>query len=415
MIKFTNGLVLDKYFNIIKEDVFIDGDSIVAIGEYDKTADTVYDLNGNLLMPSFKNAHTHSAMTFGRSFADDLPLQPWLYDKIFPLEAKLTPQDIYDLSMLAFLEYLTSGTSACFDMYYFPEMMAKASVDFGFRTVMTSGLNNFKESVNAVEDYYNKFNNYDSLVSYKLGFHAEYTTDKELIKGIAKLAEKYQAPVFTHASETKSEVEDCIKRNGMSPTKYLNSLGIFNYGGGAYHSVWIDDEDIEIYKEKGIWAVINACSNAKLASGIAPVSKLLKSGVKVAVGTDGASSNNALDMFREMYTICATQKLNDKDAAASDANDILKASTIGSAKCMGLTDCDVIDVDKKADLIVIDMHRPSMQPINNITKNLVYSGGKDIVKMTMINGKILYDNGEFKNIDIEKIYANAQAVIDRIR
>lgn len=415
MIKFTNGLVLDKYFNITKNDVYVDGDSIVAIGEYDKTADTVYDLNGNLLMPSFKNAHTHSAMTFGRSFADDLPLQPWLYDKIFPLEAKLTPQDIYDLSMLAFLEYLTSGTSACFDMYYFPEMMAKASVDFGFRTVMTSGLNNFKESINAVEDYYNKFNNYDSLVSYKLGFHAEYTTDKELIKGIAKLAEKYQAPVFTHASETKSEVEDCIKRNGMSPTKYLNSLGIFNYGGGAYHSVWIDDEDIEIYKEKSIWAVINACSNAKLASGIAPVSKLLKSGVKVAVGTDGASSNNALDMFREMYTICATQKLNDKDAASTDANDILKASTIGSAKCMGLTDCDVIDVGKKADLIVIDMHRPSMQPINNITKNLVYSGGKDIVKMTMINGKILYDNGEFKNIDIEKIYANAQAVIDRIR
>ncbi len=415
MIKFTNGLVLDKYFNIIKEDVFVDGDSIVAIREYDKTADTVYDLNGNLLMPSFKNAHTHSAMTFGRSFADDLPLQPWLYDKIFPLEAKLTPQDIYDLSMLAFLEYLTSGTSACFDMYYFPEMMAKASVDFGFRTVMTSGLNNFKESVNAVEDYYNKFNNYDSLVSYKLGFHAEYTTDKELIKDIAKLAEKYQAPVFTHASETKSEVEDCIKRNGMSPTKYLNELGIFNYGGGAYHSVWIDDEDIEIYKEKGIWAVINACSNAKLASGIAPVSKLLKSGVKVAVGTDGASSNNALDMFREMYTICATQKLNDKDAASTDANDILKASTIGSAKCMGLSDCDVIDVGKKADLIVIDMHRPSMQPINNITKNLVYSGGKDIVKMTMINGKILYDNGKFKNIDIEKIYANAQAIIDRIR
>lgn len=415
MIKFTNGLVLDKDFNIIKEDVFVDGDSIVAIGEYDKTADTVYDLNENLLMPSFKNAHTHSAMTFGRSFADDLPLQPWLYDKIFPLEAKLTPQDIYDLSMLAFLEYLTSGTSACFDMYYFPEKMAKASVDFGFRTVMTSGLNNFKESITAVEDYYNKFNNYDSLISYKLGFHAEYTTDKELIKGIAKLAEKYQAPVFTHASETKSEVEDCIKRNGMSPTKYLDSLGIFNNGGGAYHSVWIDDEDIEIYKEKGIWAVINACSNAKLASGIAPVSKLLKNGVNIAVGTDGASSNNALDMFREMYTICATQKLNDKDAASTDANDILKASTIGSARCMGLTGCDVIDVGKKADLIVIDMHKPSMQPINNITKNLVYSGGKDVVKMTMINGKILYDNGEFKNIDIEKIYANAQAVIDRIR
>lgn len=415
MIKFTNGLVLDKNFNITKQDVFVDGDSIVAVGKCDKKADTEYDLNGNLLMPSFKNAHTHSAMTFGRSFADDLPLQPWLYDKIFPLEAKLTANDIYDLSLLAFLEYLTSGTTACFDMYYFPEMTAKASVDFGFRTVMTSGLNNFKESLDAVENYYNKFNNYSPLVSYKLGFHAEYTTDKELIKGIAKLAEKYQAPVFTHASETKSEVEDCIKRNGMSPTKFLNKLGIFNYGGGAYHSVWVDDEDLQIYKEKNIWAVINTCSNAKLASGIAPVSKMLKKGISIAIGTDGASSNNALDMFREMYTICATQKLQDKDAASTDANEILKAATIGSARCMGLDDCDVIDVGKKADLIVVDMHRPSMQPINNITKNLVYSGGKDVVKMTMINGKILYENGEFKNIDIEKIYKNAQAVIDRIR
>ena len=415
MIQFTNGLVLDKDFNITKQDVFVDGDSIVAIGDCDKTADTVYDLNDNLLMPSFKNAHTHSAMTFGRSFADDLPLQSWLYDKIFPLEAKLTPQDIYDLSSLAFLEYLTSGTTACFDMYYYPEMMARASVDIGFRTVMTSGLNNFKESIDAVEGYYQKFNNYHPLISYKLGFHAEYTTSKELIEGIADLAEKYKAPVFVHASETKAEVEDCIGRNGMTPTQFLDSLGVFNYGGGAYHSVWLDDNDIEIYKKRNIWAIINACSNAKLASGIAPVSRLIDEGIGIAVGTDGASSNNALDMFREMYMISATQKLKDNDAASTDANSILKAATIGSAKCMGLDDCDVIDVGKKADLIVIDMHRPSMQPINNISKNLVYSGSKDVVKMTMVNGKILYSNGEFIGIDTEKIYANCQAVIDRIR
>ena len=415
MIKFTNGLVLDKDFNITKQDVFVNGDSIVAIGDCDKTTDTVYDLNGNLLMPSFKNAHTHSAMTFGRSFADDLPLHAWLYDKIFPLEAKLTPQDIYDLSSLAFLEYLTSGTTACFDMYYYPEMMAKASVDIGFRTVMTSGLNNFKESIDAVEGYYQKFNNYHPLISYKLGFHAEYTTSKELIKGIADLAEKYKAPVFVHASETKAEVDDCIGRNGMTPTQFLDSLGVFNYGGGAYHSVWLDDNDIEIYKKRSIWAIINACSNAKLASGIAPVSRLIDEGIGIAVGTDGASSNNALDMFREMYMISATQKLKDNNAASTDANSILKAATIGSAKCMGLDDCDVIDVGKKADLIVIDMHRPSMQPINNISKNLVYSGSKDVVKMTMVNGKILYSNGEFIGIDTEKIYTNCQAVIDRIR
>lgn len=415
MIKFTNGLVLDKDFNIIKKDVYVKNNIIFSIGECDEKADEVYNLNGNLLMPAFKNAHTHSAMTFGRSLADDLPLQSWLNDVIFPKEAMLNAQDIYDLSSLAFLEYLTSGTSACFDMYYHPDMMAKASTDIGFRTVMTSGLNNFCENLEKVENYYNEFNSYNDLISYKLGFHAEYTTSKQLIKGISDLAQKYEAPVFVHSSETKSEVDDCIKRYEKSPTKFFDELGLFNYGGGAYHSVWVDDEDLQIYKDRNIYAVINACSNAKLASGIAPVSKMLKQGIKLAVGTDGPSSNNALDMFREMYMIIATQKLNDKDASSTDAIEILKASTIGSAHCMGLYDCDVIDVGKKADLTVIDMHKPSMQPINNILKNIVYSGSKDIVKMTMVNGKILYENGEFKNIDTEKIYFNANKATQRLK
>ena len=415
MIKFTNGYVLDKDFNVVQKDVYVKNDRIVSVGKNELEGFDEYDLNGNLLMPTFKNAHTHSAMTFGRSYADDLPLQPWLYDMIFPMEAKMNAQDIYDLSMLAFLEYISGGTSACFDMYYFPEMMAKASVDAGFRTVMCPGLNNFKESIENVEDYYNRFNNYDELISYRLGFHAEYTTDKKLICGLSRLAEKYEAPVFTHLSETKNEVDDCILRNGKSPVKYLDELGVFNFGGGGFHSVWVDDEDLEIYKKRGIWAVINACSNAKLASGIAPVSKMLDLGINLAVGTDGASSNNALDMFREMYMIAATQKLNDKNAASTDANEILKMAMQGSALCMGLADCDTIDVGKKADLIVIDLHKPSMQPINNITKNIVYSGGRDTVKMTMINGKILYENGEFKHLDQEKIYYNAQKATDRLK
>lgn len=415
MIKFTNGYILSKDFELIKDDVYVKGDSIYKIGKCDEKADSVYDLNGNLLMPSFKNAHTHSAMTFGRSLADDLPLQSWLSDEIFPREAKLESRDIYDLSMLAFLEYLTSGISACFDMYYHPDMMAKASTDLGFRTVMTSGLNNFCESIQSVEDYYKRYNSYSDLISYKLGFHAEYTTDKKLIFGISKLAEKYEAPVFLHASETKAEVEDCIKRYGKSPTLFLDEMGIFNYGGGAYHSVWVSDDDLEVYKKRGIWAIINAGSNAKLASGIAPVSKMLKKGINIAIGTDGPSSNNALDMFREMYLIEATQKLNDKDAASTDPIEILKAATIGSAHCMGLYDCDIIAEGKKADLIVIDLHKPSMQPINNILKNIVYSGSKDIVKMTMVNGRILYENGEFKGIDAEKIYYNAQKATDRLK
>lgn len=418
MIRFYNGKILSlkNGTEITDDEVWVDGSKIVFVGKNcDKKADREINLNGNLLMPSFKNAHTHSAMTFARSLADDLPLQPWLYDMIFPMEAKLTGEDIYHLSKLAFLEYLTSGVSACFDMYYFPEDMARASVDFGFRTVMTCGLNNFKESLEKLEEYYNKFNNYNELISYQLGFHAEYTTSRELLEGISALAQKYKAPVFTHSSETESEVAECIERYGKTPTALFEELGLFNYGGGAYHSVWVNDNDLEIYKKYGVYAVINAGSNSKLASGIAPVSKMIEKSIPLAIGTDGPSSNNALDMFREMYLIAATQKLKDKNAASTDANKILEMATVGSAKCMGIDNCDIIDEGKTADLIVLDLNRPNMQPMNNITKNIVYSGSKENVKLTMINGKILYENGEFVGIDTDEIYRNAQKITDRIK
>lgn len=418
MIRFYNGRLLSfkNGFEITDDEVWTNGSEITFVGKnHDKKADREIDLNGNLLMPAFKNAHTHSAMTFARSLADDLPLQPWLYDMIFPMEAKLNESDIYTLSRLAFLEYLSSGISACFDMYYFPEAMAKASVDAGFRTVMCGAVNNFKESVSLLDEYYQKYNSYDELISYRLGFHAEYTTSKELMSGIALLAEKHEAPVFTHSSETKSEVEECLERYGKTPTELFEELGLFNYGGGGFHSVWMSENDLEIYKKHGIWAVINAGSNSKLASGIAPLEKMQKAGINTAIGTDGPSSNNALDMFREMYLAAVTQKLKTSDAAACDAAELLKSATVGGAHCMGLYNCDIIDTGKKADLTVIDLHRPNMQPINNIIKNIVYSGSKENVKLTMINGKILYENGEFIGTDIEKIYYEAQKITDRLK
>ena len=418
MIRFYNGRLLSfkNGFEITDDEVWTNGSEIAFVGKnHDKKADREIDLNGNLLMPAFKNAHTHSAMTFARSLADDLPLQPWLYDMIFPMEAKLNESDIYTLSRLAFLEYLSSGISACFDMYYFPEAMAKASVDAGFRTVMCGAVNNFKESVSLLDEYYQKYNSYDELISYRLGFHAEYTTSKELMNGIALLAEKHEAPVFTHSSETKSEVEGCLERYGKTPTELFEELGLFNYGGGGFHSVWMSENDLEIYKKHGIWAVINAGSNSKLASGIAPLEKMQKAGINTAIGTDGPSSNNALDMFREMYLAAVTQKLKTSDAAACDAAELLKSATVGGAHCMGLYNCDIIDTGKKADITVIDLHRPNMQPINNIIKNIVYSGSKENVKLTMINGKILYENGEFIGTDIEKIYYEAQKITDRLK
>lgn len=422
MIRFFNGkiLTMNNGFDIIDNgEVWVDGSKIAYVGKTKKDSEnTVFereiDLQGNLLMPSFKNAHTHSAMTFGRSFSDDLPLQEWLYNKIFPLEDLLTGDDVYKLSKIAFAEYLTGGISVCFDMYYFPENMAKASVETGFRTVMCGAVNNFKESVPLLEEYYNRYNHYDELISYKLGFHAEYTTDESIMKDIAKLAEKYEAPVFMHSSETMEETQNCIHNYNKTPTELFEKLGLFNYGGGAFHSVWICDEDLDIYKKHGVYAVINSGSNCKLASGVTPVEKMIRKGINLAIGTDGPSSNNGLDMFREMYLTCVLQKIKNKDAASTDANEVLKMATVGSAGCMGLNDCDCIDVGKKADLIVIDLKRPSMQPVHNITKNLVYSGSKDCVKLTMVNGKILYENGEFPSLDIEKIYSEADEVVKRI-
>lgn len=418
MIRFFNGrvLTLANGIEITDDEVWVDGNRIAYVGkEKQGSFEREIDLNGNLLMPAFKNAHTHSAMTFGRTLSDDMPLQEWLFNRIFPLEAKLSSDDVYKLSKLAILEYLTSATSACFDMYYFPEAMARASVEMGFRTVMCCGLNNFKESLDSLESYYNTYNNYDELVSYKLGFHAEYTTDKPLLKGVARLAQKYEAPVFMHSSETMSETADCIHKYNKTPTELFDSIGLFNYGGGAFHSVWLDDKDYEIYKKRGVWAVINTGSNCKLASGIASVDDMNKAGIRLAIGTDGPSSNNALDMFREMYMICALQKIKNKDAASMNADNVLKMATLGSAGCMGLDDCDCIAVGKRADLTVIDMHKPNMQPINDITKNLVYSGSKDNVKLTMVNGRILYENGNFPLYDIEKIYQEAQEITDRIK
>lgn len=420
MIRFFNGrlLSLKNGFDITDDEVWVDGNKIVYIGKAKNDAPTFereIDLDGNLLMPSFKNAHTHSAMTFGRSYSDDMPLHDWLYNKIFPLEALLTGDDIYKLSRLAFAEYLTSGISACFDMYYFPENMAKASIDTGFRTVMCGAVNNFKESVELLEEYYNKYNNYHELVSYKLGFHAEYTTDKKIMKVIAALAKKYKAPVYMHSSETMEETSACINTYNRTPTELFDKLGLFNYGGGAFHSVWVDDKDLKIYKKRGVWAIINTGSNCKLASGVAPVEKMSEMGIGLAIGTDGPSSNNALDMFREMYMTCVLQKIKNKDASSMNADKVLEMATVGSARCMGLDNCDCIDIGKRADMIVIDLKKPNMQPVNSITKNLVYSGSKDNVKLTMVNGKILYENGSFTTLDIDEVYKQANEVVERMK
>ena len=366
------------------------------------------DLNGDLVLPGFKNAHAHSAMTFLRSYADDLPLQSWLFDKVFPLEARLTPEAVYAFTRLAVLEYLSGGITASFDMYFHRDAYARANIDCGFRTVICGALS-AGDKISVAADDYAKFNALDPLISYLPGVHAEYTADEKLLRGMSELVHELKSPFWTHNSETKSETDGCFERHGMSPTEYLDSLGLYDFGGGGYHCVWFSERDIEIFAEKGLWAVTCPCSNAKLASGIAPLERFEKRGMRLAVGTDGPASNNALDMFREMYLACVLQKLRLNDAAACPAENILLAACSGGARAMGLDGCDSLAEGKAADLAVISLHRPNMRPIHDVAKNLVYSGTRDNVRMTMVAGRILYENGEFRvGCDAEEIYAEAE-------
>ncbi len=417
MIRFYNGVLLAMADGcaVTRDEVWTDGDRITYVGPERVDAppfEREIDLRGDLLMPGFKDAHTHSAMTFLRSYADDLPLQSWLFDKVFPLEEKLTPEAIYAFTKLAILEYLSNGITASFDMYFHLDDYVSANLESGFRTVIcavagSSSTPDFK----TIEENYGRFNSMGPLVGYRLGFHAEYTSKPEVLRDLAALARQYKAPVWTHISETKSEVEGCRERHGgMTPAEYFDSLGLYDFGGGGYHCVWFTERDIEIFRRRGLWAVSCPASNAKLASGIAPLTELMDAGVGLALGTDGAASNNALDMFREMYLACVLQKLRRSDAAACGADRILEAATVGGARAMGLTDCDCIAPGKAADMIVIDMSRPNMQPEHNIDKNLVYSGSGANVRLTMIGGRVLYENGEYHiGEDAQRICERAAA------
>ena len=422
-IRFKNAKILttnpDHTFDIVEGELWVVGSEIAYIGDGSHVPadrpiawDETRDCGGNLLMPGFKDAHTHTAMTFLRSYADDLPLADWLNKQVFPKEAQLTADHIYWLSILGIMEYLTSGITSNFDMYFHPETIAKASNDCGFRTVQTSSCNNFSSSPEEIEKQYLAVNEMGPLQSYMIGFHAEYTTSMERMEGIAALAQKYHSPCWLHNSETKSEVEGCKERWGKTPTELTESLGMYEYGGGGYHCVWFSDNDFEIFKSRGLTAVTNPCSNLKLAGGIAPIKRFIDCGINVAIGTDGPASNNALDMWREMYLTSTLSKVREMDAASIRADEILYAATAGGAKAMGLSDCECLAVGHKADMILIDLQQPNMQPENNLVKNLVYAGGKQNVAMTMVDGRILYEDGKFEiGFDPEEIYAKANAVI----
>ncbi|MCQ2752972.1 MAG: amidohydrolase [Bacilli bacterium] len=417
-ILFKNALILTmKNDRVIRGEVLVNGEEIAQVAKkINVRADKVIDCEGNLLMPGLKSAHSHSAMVYLRSLSDDLALDKWLNQIVFPSETHFQTDDVYHLTKLGLLEYLTSGVTAAAEHYYFPPEIVHACEDIGMRArvycLPNCARNNFAVSRDLVLSTRGK----DCLVKYGLGTHAQYTSSEEELKILSKLVHEIKEPIYIHAAETLKESDDCRKEHNLSVICYLAKLGLFDYGGGIYHGVYLTKEDVEVLKAKHVSVCSCPCSNLKLASGIAPIKYLYKAGINVAIGTDGPASNNALDMFREMYLVSVLSKYREKDPASLSAFEVLKMATVNSAKMLGFNRSLYLAKGQKADMIMIDLSRPDMQPLNNIVRNLVYAGNKLDVKMTMINGKILYYNQKFYlKEDVFNIYKRAQAITNRIK
>lgn len=403
-IKFKNAFIVNRDFELLKAyDLIVEKDRIKEIVPTKDIDDIMHErvinCTGNFLIPGFKNVHAHNAMVFARSLTDDVSLDIWLNEKIFPLEAKLTDEDVYYFTILGIMENLSSGITTCADMYKCYDAMAEAYYHTGFRVNLVDSIMHFDKLINPEEKFI-KYNNYKddngNLIRYTFGLHAEYTNNETTFKLISDLIHKYRAPFFSHNSETKKEVMECKERwGGLTPTEVHEKYGLYDFGGGGYHCIYFSDNDIEIFKKHNLSIVTNAASNIKLASGIAPIKKYLKNNINIAIGTDGPASNNTIDMFREMYLISTLSKLVENDPAAIEAKSIIKMAIENGAKCLGYNDTDALEVGKKADIVLIDVNTPNMQPKNIFVNNLVYACGKQNVKITMVDGKILYENGKY--------------------
>ncbi|SCY09145.1 5-methylthioadenosine/S-adenosylhomocysteine deaminase [Lachnospiraceae bacterium XPB1003] len=419
-IRFYNARILQMNgsVEVIEGELWVKDNKIAYIGAgkaSNEKWDKEIDCEKNLLMPGFKDVHTHSGMTAFRSLADDLNLQEWLNDMIFPREAVMSGEDVYWMTKLAILEYLTTGVTLIADMYLTPETIHDACAEMGMRCELISGLNKFGPTLEVMENRFIELNKKSDLVGFKMGLHAEYTCDRELLEKASELIHKYKAPVYVHMSETETEVKECFDRYGKSPVALFDELGLWDFGGSIYHGVWCDDADMEILKKRNISVISNPGSNTKLASGIAPISKYLEKGIIVGLGTDGPSSNNCLDMFREMFLVTGLAKLKERDPKAVAADEVLKMACVNGALSLDHEDCSCLEEGKLADIIMIDLRQPNMQPILNIPKNIVYSGSKINIKMTMIDGKILYMNGEFIGVDADEIYRKCEEITERLK
>lgn len=365
------------------------------------------DGRGGILMPGFYNAHAHAAMTLERGVGSDLNLMDWL-GQIFPIEDKLDGMKVYWGTMLAIQEMLRRGVVAFADMYFFMDYVARAALEAGIRLNLCRGCTSM-EGLENTESLFEEFDGAGGgLVKVYVGLHSEYLAPTEVAVEAAKLAKRLGTGIHVHVSETKSEVDGCVERHGVTPPKYLSDLGLFDVPALAAHCVHLTDEDIALLTKKGVWAVHNPASNLKLASGVAPVAKYLKAGMRVALGTDGPSSNNILDMMGDMRLAALLQKGVYGDPTLLNAQEAIYMATRAGALALGFADCGLLKKDMRADMILLDGRAENLMPAPDLPAAIVYGAQSLNVKMTMIDGRVVYKDGKFLTINPERVTTKAR-------
>ncbi|MBQ6297706.1 MAG: amidohydrolase [Selenomonadaceae bacterium] len=400
-------------------NIFVSGDKISKITRGEVTHDHIIDGKNKFATPGLVNAHTHASMTLLRSYSDDKSLMDWLQKDIWPIEDKMTRKDIYCGAALAAVEMIRGGTTAFADMYGpCMEEVAKIVDESGLRGSLSQGLISFadgdKKLASNVELYKNFHGAADGRIQIMLGPHAIYTCPPDYLKKVVVEAEKLGAEVHMHMNETKTEIDDCLKNYGKRPFEVVAETGLLDCGMLAAHCVYLSDEEIEIISKKNVRVAHNPGSNMKLASGIAPVTKLLAKNVTVALGTDGASSNNNLDMLEEMRLAALLAKVDTLNPLAVPAAQAIQMATENGAKALNLANVGRLEEGYKADIVLWDMSSVEWQPNYNPASLLVYSANSAAADTVIVDGKILMQGRELKTLDEEKIIAEFTACAERL-
>ena len=403
-------------------NIMIEGDRIKAMGEVPEgfLPDKTIDGKDHFAIPGLVNAHTHASMNLLRSYADDMELMDWLTTKIWPVEEKMGSEDIYWGAMLAAAEMIRSGTTSFADLYGpCEERVAEATIESGLRGILSRGLigvapDSDKKLDEAAALYRDFHGAGEGRVTVMFAPHALYTCPPEFLKKVSKAADEYNAEIHIHMSETQGEVENCLKEYGKRPFAHVESTGLFEHGTMAAHCVHVDDEDIDIIKKHHIRVVHNPGSNMKLASGVAPVPRLLKEGICVALGTDGASSNNNLDMLEEVQLSALLHKVSACDPLAVPALEAVKMGTEYGAQAVGLKDVGRLEAGALADIVLFDLNNVMWCPRHNLVSLLAYSARSSSVDTVLVAGKVLMEKHELKTLDEERILFEAQRCADRL-